>query len=306
MAQCEKINASGGCRAPVFLGRVNNILSAVVFGLMAVPAWAERIETLPIVFDLAAISPVTVLQTAAAQAAVPVPPPAPTLIAAYQPTAQMPRLIRFSSAQGIDAVTSPAGAPKPSVIVGVIASGREGDFGLGTLLPDTIAQYAFAYDDLVAREALRAADPVMFRTLVRQGHIDPPAGQIAVALQKELQRMNCYRSGIDGSWGAGSRRAVTEYFTTRGISAGGLGAEASAELFRAVVLNGDTTCIVAASVTPPKAQQSRRTTPSTAAKPAAAKPRAQAARKPAATTTAAKPKPSGGASITGGGIGFLR
>lgn len=289
MAQPKKIKVSGRCRERIFGG--------VAFAWIAGSALAQGIETLPITFDIASAAPPPSATAAAASTQ-------PVLVAAYEAAAPAPRLIRFSTSTGLEAVPNRSGAPKPSVILGAIASGREGDFGIGTLLPNTVAQYAFAYDDLTAREALRGSDPAMFRTLVRQGHIDPPAGQVAVALQKELQRMNCYRSGIDGSWGAGSRRAVTEYFKTRGVSADGLGDQPNAELFRSIVLNGDVACIVAARVDPPKTQTTRRATTTTqrAATRTTTPPKTTAAK----PRVAAKPAPSTGPTITGGGVGFLK
>lgn len=187
------------------------------------------------------------------------------------------------------------GLPQPSIILGVIAPGQEDAFGLATLLPATVEQVAFSIDDLTARAALRASNPDLFRRLVEEGHMDPDATELNRVLQTELARMNCYRSGIDGAWGRGSRGSVDEYFAQL-ASVDWPDPEPSSELFRAILLNGDVQCPtpVAAAPVPRAATTS---TPRTAATPAAPRPAAPA---PAPAAPAAKPR------LSIGGSGVLR
>lgn len=193
-----------------------------------------------------------------------------------------------------------AGLPRPSIILGLITPGQEEDFGLENLLPATVEQFAFALDDLAAREALRESDPILFERLVNEGHLDPDAGALPTVLQTELARMNCYRAGIDGLWGPGSRRSVGEYFDQL-ASVEWPDQAPTFELFRAIILNGDVACsapqpvaAAPARATPTRTTQSRPAT--TQARPAAPAP------KPAAP--AAKPRRTlSGSSL---GIGALR
>lgn len=188
-----------------------------------------------------------------------------------------------------------AGLPQPSIIIGLIAPGQEEEFGLETLLPATVEQVAFSLDDLEAREALRASDPIMFERLISEGHLDPDADQLPRVLQTELARMNCYRSGIDGAWGPGSRRSVGEYFDEL-ASLDWPDQAPTPELFRAILLNGDVACEAPAPVAraTPAPTQSRPAT--TQARPAAPAPQ------PAAPAQQPRRTLSGG-SI---GIGALR
>lgn len=220
----------------------------------------------------------------------------PLLIAAYQPVSTA--LPQFAQrATGRDALVTRVGLPSPSIILGRIAPGQEETFGITTLLPDTVEQVGFAYDDLETRNRMRDEDPEMFRKLIEQGHIDPPEDILNAALQTELQRMNCYRSGIDGAWGPGSRRSVSAYFGKREDGQTWPDEEPSNDLFRTIILQPDVTCDTprvttrTTSTTTTTRRNTTRTT--TAARPAAPAP------KPAAP--AAKPKIK-----SGGGIGVFR
>jgi len=136
---------------------------------------------------------------------------------------------------------APSGLPSPSVILGFVAPGQETDFGIASLLPETVAARAFDLDDLVARAALRDTDPEMFRRLIEEGHMDPPAERLPWVLQGELARMKCNTTGVDGIWGRGSRRSVGAYFAQLdGVD--WPDQAPTAELFRALMLNGDVTC----------------------------------------------------------------
>ncbi|MFT6450782.1 MAG: hypothetical protein ACJA06_000262 [Halocynthiibacter sp.] len=152
------------------------------------------------------------------------------------------------------------GLPQPSIFVGAIAP------------PPGVT---FAYDDLAARQALKAEDAEKFAALVAAGALDPPADQMARAIQTELARMACYTSRIDGAWGRGSRAAATRYFLQLGTSPETL--EAEPVLYRQILLGGDVTCPapVAAARAPARSTTTtaprRTTTPrATAPAPAAA------------------------------------
>lgn len=150
-------------------------------------------------------------------------------------------VLRDSAGATRVASVAQTGLPKPSLILGVIAAGEEDAFGIERLLPATVEEIAFALDDLTARAALRERDPDLFRQLVEEGHVDPSPDRLNTVLQVELQRMNCYRSGIDGAWGPGSRRSVASYFDEL-ESVSWPDQEPSAALFRAILINGDVDC----------------------------------------------------------------
>lgn len=193
------------------------------------------------------------------------------LVAVAAPSSAAPvieGILLASANQAQAAVQTSNGLPQPSVILGFISPGQEALFGLSRLLLSTVASVIFSIDDLAAREALRASDPVLFKRLIEEGHVDPDPSQLNRILQVELKRMNCYRSGVDGAWGRGSQRSVMEYFGQLSDVAW-KNPDPSAELFRALLLNGDVTC------TPPvivKRTQSPSPTRSTTVPKATAKP----------------------------------
>lgn len=184
------------------------------------------------------------------------------------------------------AVRSSDGLPTPSIILGVIEAGQEEVFGIERLLPATVQEVGFSLDDLAAREAMRAEDPDLFRRLIEEGHLDPDADQLNRVLQIELSRMNCYRSGIDGAWGPGSRRSVGEYFTQL-ASVSWPDQQPSSDLFRAIILNGDVACPTPVAAPRPAASTARSTTPrrtTTTQRAPAPKPAPAPAAKPAKPT----------------------
>ena len=262
---------------------MSGILRHLAFGFVSAgaltsTALAQSFGSDPIAFDLS--------EDAGAE----------VLIAAYQPPADTAPSFAGPGV-GQEAVATAAGLPTPSIILGRIEPGREADFGISTLLPETVATMSFAFDDVETRVAMRDDSPELFRLLVQQGHIDPPADQLNVALQTELQRMNCYRSGIDGLWGRGSARSVGEYFGEREDSTDWPDQNPSMELFRAIIAYPDVKCETPVAAAPaPRPTTSRPATP----RPAATAPRPAApAPKPAAP--AQRPKIQGG-----GGIGVFR
>tara|TARA_R110002072_G_scaffold102202_2_gene224904 strand:- start:599 stop:1372 length:774 start_codon:yes stop_codon:yes gene_type:complete len=216
----------------------------------------------------------------------------PLLITTYQPQPDVaPRLSVFGTDVTQVALGAQAGLPRPSIILGRVEVGQEAAFGIESLLPATVEQIGFDHTNLEARIALRESNPALFQQLVEQGHVDPPQGQLNEVLQTELARMNCYRSGIDGAWGPGSRRSVGAYFDEiSGVDWSD--PEPSMNLFRTIILREDVACptpVVAA----PRAttRTTTNTTRRTTTKPAAV----------------AKPKPAAKRKIsTGAGIGVFR
>ncbi|WP_299684096.1 hypothetical protein [uncultured Tateyamaria sp.] len=258
----------------------------VGFGALAGAAMAQSYGSDPIAFDLGDGADATGGQV---------------LIAAYQPPAETAPSFAGPGV-GRGAVAVAAGLPTPSIILGRIEPGREADFGITSLLPETVAQMSFAFDDMETRIAMRSDDPTMFRMLVEQGHIDPPADRLNVALQSELQRMNCYRSGIDGLWGRGSARSVGEYFGEREDGVDWPDQNPSMELFRTIIMYPDVRCEapVAAAAPAPRATTTRSTTTRTTTTRRVATPK-PAAPAPKPKAPANKPKITGG-----GGIGVFR
>lgn len=131
------------------------------------------------------------------------------------------------------AIPPAPGAPQPSVILGLI--GPDYNSPDAQDAPDD-------YRDLAARTALRRQNPITFASLVSEGAFDPPAEETARAIQTELARMGCYRAGIDGIWGNGSRGAVTAYFSERSDDARAVTTEPDTALYRQIILAADVAC----------------------------------------------------------------
>lgn len=217
------------------LGRL--FMATALASAAALPLRAQSFALEPITLDVAPV------QSANGEELV--------LVAAYVPETASPRLIPYGGGSR-SALRTSQDRPQPSIILGLIAPGEEDDFGIETLLQDTIAAHAFGYQDLAAREALRISDPDLFGKLVAGGHADPPEDRLTFALQEELARMNCYRSRIDGDFGRGSRRSVASYFKT--LDNGSSWPDQtppSNDLFRSILINGDVTCQVAAAAPQP-------------------------------------------------------
>ncbi|CTQ33352.1 hypothetical protein [Jannaschia rubra] len=181
------------------------------------------------------------------------------------------------------------GLPRPSILLG-LRSGAGGALAIG---PDG---EPIAWDNLAAREAMRREDAEAFARLVEDGAFDPPDGLMARALQIELARMNCYRTGIDGQWGRGSAASVRRY-----VEAGGSPPPddaPTAALWRHLIAADDVACptpapqpsVVRAS--PARAQPGNRSS----------RPAAQTRSEPAAPPAAATAPSLGGFGRIGGGI----
>ena len=164
---------------------------------------------------------------------------APVLVMAFAAQDTSPQINTGQTAR--DALIPDSNMPAPSIVLGRVGTGLEAQFGILRLLPSTVAEIGFAYDDLDARQALKTENEGLFQQLVNEGHVDPPENIIQAAVQTELARMNCYRSRVDNVWGPGSRRSVTEYFAQRpGVD--WPEPEASVNLFRAIIAAPDVSC----------------------------------------------------------------
>ena len=127
--------------------------------------------------------------------------------------------------------------PSPSILIGLTTGGSVALLP-GTLEPDPIAA---AYADPAAREAFRREDPVLFADIVESGLFDPEDAALAIVIQTELQRMDCYEMRIDGLFGPGSKEAVRRYYAARDIEAPAL-PTATVALFRDIILSAPVTC----------------------------------------------------------------
>lgn len=171
-------------------------------------------------------------------------------------------------------VPGAGGLPQPSVVLGATATLAS----LAAPAPDQLLDYT----DFAARQALKAADAAEYDRLILAGAYDPPPEQLAIAVQTELARMNCYTRGIDGSWGNGSRRALQLYFDTLQVAA--TTQEPTAEVFRQLLQRDDVACPdVVAPAPAPAAQTTQRATTRQQAAPAQAAPAPAPAPAPADT-----------------------
>lgn len=127
-----------------------------------------------------------------------------------------------------------SGLPEPSIIVGIRQRDEEAETEADPLLGTALGT---SYEE---RRRIRDEDAALFASLLESGAFDPPSGQVAGAIQTELQRMNCYRGGIDGIWGNGSRGAVDRYFQQ--VNATPVTREAEIPLFRQIALRDDVRC----------------------------------------------------------------
>lgn len=256
--------ALGAAPSPVVITPEQNAASAA-------PAPTRIIQN-----DVVALTPVaTPVRPTTALTPIPIAQPAQTT------TGQSDAVVIFAPPAGSQLAAQPAreGLPDPSIIVGII----EGNNGTFDQVDDgAVSSNEIAYDNLEARNALKASDPEMFASLVAGGAFDPPAQDMARALQTELSRMGCYRAGIDGIWGGGSRAAVQRYFDELDDVVP-VSLEPVAELFRQLILGKEVECPAPA----PVAQTRTTTTRSTATRSTTT--RTTPTRQ---TTTRSAPKPS--------------
>jgi hypothetical protein len=78
---------------------------------------------------------------------------------------------------------------------------------------DVVAGTQLSPDTEEGRAVLAAIDPALLDETGFGLPVD--TGDLARAAQAELKRLGCYRMGVDGSWGKGSRTALTSYFLAK-------------------------------------------------------------------------------------------
>jgi hypothetical protein len=190
-------------------------------------------------------------------------------------------------------VPGAGGLPQPSIILG------ETETLASLAVPDVAPVQQLDYTDVEARNALKAADPAGYATLIQTGAFDPPPEQLAFAVQTELARMNCYTRTIDGDWGNGSRRALQLYFDTLKVAA--TTQEPTVEVFRQLLTEDSVECPEVVAPAPAPAAAAPRTTQRTTT-------RQQAAPAQAAPAPAPAPAPAEGSRRirTGTGTGAFR
>ena len=137
-------------------------------------------------------------------------------------------------------VPGAGGLPMPSVIVGLPEVEVEASFDAAPETTGPIAGAELSYDNLEARRSLRAENETLFLSLVEGGAFDPPTQELARVLQTELSRMGCYRSGIDGIWGNGSRASVQRYYDEIGEAVPSQ--DPDVRIFRQIVMRDDVEC----------------------------------------------------------------
>lgn len=91
------------------------------------------------------------------------------------------------------------------------------------------------------RAILAAIDPELIVDLP-EGEPGIPAAQLAAAVQGELQRVGCYQMKVDGSWGKGSRTALTSYYLAKRVVPESL--EPTQELFAMLKQDKQLVCAV--------------------------------------------------------------
>ena len=94
-------------------------------------------------------------------------------------------------------------------------------------------------DSDVNRALLKAIDPRLAEEDVIQS-IAPE--ELALAVQTQLRRVGCYQMAVDGSWGKGSRTALTSYFLAKKIVPKSL--EPSEDLYTGLLAESKVVCTV--------------------------------------------------------------
>ncbi len=175
-------------------------------------------------------------------------------------------------------VPGAGGLPRPAIIVGYPEEVVEAAFEVASDDDGgAVGGSEISYENVALRREFAENNRELYLSLVESGAFDPPASQMAVALQTEMKRMNCYTARIDGDWGRGSRASVDRYYAEIGGSAPSQ--DPTLEIWRQLMLKDDVRCpdpVVAAPAPRRSNTQSapRRTTTQAA-------PRRQAAPAPA-------------------------
>ncbi len=174
--------------------------------------------------------------------------------------------------------------------------------GRSPFVPDAPIAWLAALDPGPRAQELRTGLPRITGTDVTPPEMNLPEmdeRELAAAVQTELQRLGCYRMGIDGAWGPGSRSALASYFTRTDQTP--LGTEPTPEILVLIRDSEGEICPAPAAAPQPARQQQ------TAPQRQAAPQRQQAAPSaPAAAAPAAPAAPSGSRLGRMGGVGITR
>lgn len=186
-------------------------------------------------------------------------------------------------------VPGAGGLPSPSIIVGFPEEVVDASFEvadetvneLGEVEVSAVGGSEISYENVALRRDFAENNRDLYLSLVESGAFDPPQAQMAIALQTELKRMNCYTLSIDGDWGNGSRRSVGRYYEQIGGSAPSQ--DPVLDIWRQLMVRDDVRCpdvVVAQPRTQPRATSSSSSTARSSA-PARSTPRAAPAPAPA-------------------------
>lgn len=195
-------------------------------------------------------------------------------------------------------VPGAGGLPLPSIIVGYPEEEVEARFDVAADDDGTAVGGAeISAEDVALRRDFAENNRELYLSLVESGAFDPPVQQLAVALQTELKRMNCYTAAIDGDWGRGSRASVGRYYEQAGGSAPSQ--DPTLEMWRQVLLKDDVRCPDVVVATPAPRQTTTQSAPRRQTTTQSAPRRATPAPAPAPAAPAA-PAPRRTISNTGG------
>jgi len=115
------------------------------------------------------------------------------------------------------------------------------------------------------RSILASIDPNLLTEQVEV--VAPDATDLAILAQTELRRLGCYKLGIDGDWGNGSRTALTSYFLAKRTVPDSL--EPTAALVQQLSRDTSVVCAVrVSSVAPSVRAKAKETVQATRAEPA--------------------------------------
>jgi hypothetical protein len=110
---------------------------------------------------------------------------------------------------------TPNGAEAPPIRLAALSWETRGIIGINAITVDRlrVEGNAITPDSEENRSLLAAIDPKLLQDQSDTEALDPT--QLATLAQTELRRLGCYKLGIDGDWGNGSRTALTSYFLAK-------------------------------------------------------------------------------------------
>ena len=152
--------------------------------------------------------------------ATPTPEPEPTVVAESTPTtsetiASVPETLIASLPEPESQLPLGSDDPalEPPVRLAALSWETRGIVGLNAVETERqrVAGNEVTPSSEENRDILAAIDPA----LLGDPTITIDDGNLALTAQSELERLGCYRMVVDGSWGKGSRTALTSYFLAK-------------------------------------------------------------------------------------------